>query len=125
MANLGRKAGIYYVRFRYHAKEYKRSLKVRERADAEAARRSVEQTIHRLLVGLLTVPDGVDPADFIVSGGTLTASAEERTTRPAVPSLADLIAAYLQSQQNSVTSASESASSRTTLEPRSLTKKAS
>jgi integrase len=102
MANLGRKAGIYNVRFRYQAKEYNRSLKVRERADAEAARRSVEQTIHRLLVGLLTVPDGVDPGDFIVSGGTLTASAERRTTRPAVPSLADLIAAYLQSQQNLV-----------------------
>jgi integrase len=102
MANLCRKAGIYYVRFRYQAKEYKRSLKVRERSDAEAARRSVEQTIHRLLVGLLTVPDGVNPADFIVSGGTLTAPAEEPTTRPAVPSLADLIAAYLDSQRNLV-----------------------
>jgi integrase len=100
MANLCRKAGIYYVRFRYQAKEYKRSLKVRERSDAEAARRSVEQTIHRLLVGLLTVPDGVNPADFIVSGGTLTAPAEEPTTRPAAPSLADLIAAYVESQRN-------------------------
>jgi hypothetical protein len=68
MANLCREAGIYYVRFRCQAKEYKRSLKVRERSDAEAARRSVEQTIHRLLVGLLTVPDSVDPADFIARG---------------------------------------------------------
>jgi len=102
MANLGRKAGIYYIRFRYQAKEHKRSLKVRERSDAEAARRSVEQTIHRLLVGLLAVPDGVDPGDFIVSGGTLTASGNDRTAPPAVPFLADLIAAYLESQQSLV-----------------------
>ena len=79
MANLGRKGGIYHVRFRFRRKEYKRSLKVRERADAEAARRTVEQTIHRVLTGLLTVPAGVDPGDFIVSGGTLTAFARRST----------------------------------------------
>jgi len=70
MANLGLKNGIYHVRFRFD-REYKKSLKTRDKTDAEAAVRSVEQTIHRLLIGLITIPSGVDPGDFIVSGGTL------------------------------------------------------
>jgi len=72
MANLGRKGDLFVVRFRFRKKEYKRSLKVRDRAEAQAARRKVEIAIHRLHTGQTQVPDGIDPGDFIVSGGTLT-----------------------------------------------------
>ena len=52
MANLGQKDGIYLIRFRYHHKEYKRSLK---------AQRLVELTISVLLTGFLQVRPGSIP----------------------------------------------------------------
>jgi hypothetical protein len=73
MANLGQKDGIFHVRFRYAGKEFKKSLKIRDRADAEAARNLIELTIHRLRTGQTKVPEGVDAGDFIASGGTLQA----------------------------------------------------
>ena len=73
MANLGQKDGIFHIRFRYLQREYKKSLKIRSRANAEAARSLVELTIHRLMTGQLSVPGmNVDTGDFIISGGTLT-----------------------------------------------------
>src|SRR5689334_14799262 len=71
MANLGQKDGVFHVRFRFHAKEYKKSLKTRDAGAAAAAVHLIELTIHRLHTGQARVPDGVDPGDFIVSGGTL------------------------------------------------------
>jgi hypothetical protein len=56
MANFGRKDGIFHVRFRYHTREYKTSLKVRDRTEAGAAKRIVELTVHRLLTGQAVVP---------------------------------------------------------------------
>jgi hypothetical protein len=70
MANLGHKDGIFHVRFRYASKDYKKSLTIRDRGDAEAARNLVELTIHRLRTGQVRVPEGVDPGDFIASCGT-------------------------------------------------------
>ena len=71
MANLGQKSGVFHVRFRFHSKEYKKSLKTRDRSAAEAAVHLIELTVHRLHTGQCRVPEGVDPGDFIVSGGTL------------------------------------------------------
>jgi hypothetical protein len=56
MANLGNKGGIFVARFRYSAKEYKRSLKTTDAADAAAGLLEVQRVIHRLTVGLLRVP---------------------------------------------------------------------
>src|SRR5260370_34920658 len=70
MANLGMKNGIYTARFRYLGKEYKRSLKTADRDDADAALLEVQRAIHRLTVGILQVPEGVDAGGFILSGGT-------------------------------------------------------
>ena len=99
MANLGRKDGIYLIRFRYQGKEYKRSLKTRSGTDAEAAKSSIELTIHRLLTGMLKVPPGVEVGDFIVSGGTLSASPQQ-VTRQVLPPTRALIQEYLESQRN-------------------------
>ena len=49
MANLGQKKGVFHVRFRFQGKEYKKSLQMRDKDAAVAARRLVEVTIHRLL----------------------------------------------------------------------------
>ncbi len=98
MANLAQKNGIYLVRFRFQNKEFKRSLKIRERTEAEAARRLVEVTIHRLTTGQLSIPPGVDPGDFIVSGGH---AKQKRSSgcKTELPTMAQLIEAYLARQR--------------------------
>lgn len=94
MANLVTKDGIFVVRFRFQSKEFKRSLKTRSSKDATAARKLVEVTLHRLLTGQLVVPGGVDPGDFIVSGGTLQPPTPV-VPPPAFPTTRDVIEQYL------------------------------
>jgi integrase len=104
MANLGQKDGIYHIRFRFGGREYKKSLRIRNRADAEAARNLAEVTIHRLHTGQTTVPDGVDTGDFITSGGTLeappSAPGEPDAEPVALPSTRTLTDAYGESVRN-------------------------
>jgi hypothetical protein len=84
MANIGQKGGVFHIRFRFRGKEYKKSLKTRDRSAAQAARRVVELTLHRLLTGQAQVPADVDPGDFVLSGGTLARSGPPgRPGRPA------------------------------------------
>jgi hypothetical protein len=78
MANLGKKNGVYLARFRCHGKEYKKSLRTTDLANARAAMRRVEDALHWLAIGHLAVPAGVDPGDFIVSGGAL----QQATAKP-------------------------------------------
>ncbi len=95
MANLGRKGDLFVARFRFQGKEYKKSLKTTRKVDAQAALLGIERAIHALTIGLTEVPPGVDPGDFIVSGGTLKAAARpRRRCRP----LAALIEDYLANQ---------------------------
>lgn len=86
MANLCQKGGIYIVRFRFQGKEFKRSLKIDDRGEAAAACSLVEVTIHRLRTGQISIPAGVDPGDYIVSGGTLLPT-PETILRPATEPL--------------------------------------
>jgi len=72
MASLGKKDGIFFVRFRLQGKEYKKSLKIRSKSDAEAARNLVELTIHRVKTGQIVCPPTVELGDFIVMGGVRT-----------------------------------------------------
>jgi len=76
MAHLDRKDAIYLARFRFGGKEYKRSLKTADKRDAEAAINEIQRAIHRLTIGLIQVPPGIDVGDFILSGGTLTDACE-------------------------------------------------
>jgi integrase len=87
MANLGKKNGVYLARFRHDGREYKKSLKTSDRKAAEDA-------LHRLSINTLTVPPGVDPGDFIVSGGTLTAPSRQAKPR-VIPTLAAAAQEYL------------------------------
>jgi integrase len=95
MANLGKKGDIYVARFRFAGKEYKKSLKTSQRGDAEAAMHAVERAIHGLTTGMLQIPPGIDPGDFILSGGTLR---QVPRRRQRVPSLETVIDEYLASQ---------------------------
>ena len=79
MANLGKKGDLFVARFRYGGKEYKKSLKTDRLADARAALKGIERIIHGLTTGLVQVPAGVDPGDYIVSGGTLREPLKPKT----------------------------------------------
>src|SRR5271166_1535877 len=76
-------------------REYEKSLKTTRKADAEAAMHAVERATHGLTTGMLHIPPGVDPGDFIISGGTLKQAARGRQR---IPVLASLIDEYLASQ---------------------------
>jgi len=96
MANLGTKDGIFVVRFRYQGRAFKRSLKTRNESAAQAALHIVELTLHRLLTGQLTVGEGVDVGDFIVSGGTWTPPPAPPPPPPIFPNTKDLIERFLE-----------------------------
>jgi integrase len=95
LENLGMKGDVYVARFRFEGKEYKKSLKTRCPADARAALGGVERVLHGLATGLIQVPAGIDPGDFILSGGTLRDRPKARR-RP--QSLTALIDEYLAGQ---------------------------
>ncbi len=70
-------SGFYRICFRFppsSGKRYKRSreLKIRDEQRADAVCGIVQETIRDLMRGVITVPEGVDPGDFILSGGKLT-----------------------------------------------------
>jgi hypothetical protein len=92
MATLGRKGELYVTRFRFQGKECKRSLKTTWLADTRAAMHGIERVVHGLTTGLLHIPSGVDPGDYIVSGGSLKGPAKPRRR---VPPQTDLIDGYL------------------------------
>ena len=101
MANLGRKGDVYVARFRYQGKEFKKSLRTTCAADARAAMHGIERVIHGLATGMVQVPAGVDPGDFILSGGTIKEAVRPRRR---VPTLAILIGEYLANQAHKATS---------------------
>ena len=85
MANLGKKNGVFLARFRFQGQEFKKSLKTADPDHARAALRRVEDALHWLAIGHLTVPAGVDPGDFILSGRTLEARSRDATGCSAAP----------------------------------------
>jgi integrase len=100
MANLGQKDGIFHVRFRFHGREYKKSLKTRDKTAAETARLLLELTIHRLHTGQTQLPPEVDPGDFIVSGGTLLKPVQSSAKSVALPSTRALAEEYKANQKD-------------------------
>ncbi|MEN1678299.1 MAG: hypothetical protein AAGJ46_01810 [Planctomycetota bacterium] len=64
-------SGRYRVRFRYAGQAFKRSLRTKRQRVANAAFGQVEQTLRLLELGMVSVPAGVEPGRFIVSGARL------------------------------------------------------
>jgi integrase len=89
LANLGKKGEVCIARFRFDGKEYKKSLKTTRKVDAESAMHSIERAIHGLATGLIEIPPGVDPGDFIRSGGTLKQQTRPRRRSPILTALVD------------------------------------
>ena len=64
---------FYLLRFRIGRKSYKRSFQAHSVTDAWMAFHAAERVLLGLSSGLMRVPDGVDPGDFVASGGVITA----------------------------------------------------
>ena len=82
MASIFLKDGVFVARFRHKSVEYKRSRNTPDRQDAELALAEITRVVYRLRVGLLTVPGDGDAPDFILGGGTLTATPESEPEPP-------------------------------------------
>ena len=87
----------FVARFSYLGKEYKKSLKTRDRKDAEAALHDVESRIHALRRGMRTVPPGIDPGNYIVWGD---AAEESQANDRVVPGFDELVETYLEVHQH-------------------------
>ncbi|OAI46536.1 hypothetical protein AYO44_11135 [Planctomycetaceae bacterium SCGC AG-212-F19] len=82
MASLQKIGTNYYVRFRFGGKPFRRSLETTVWDEAEAIRKQVELTLHRINTRVLAPPPaGADVALFIMSGGQI----EQRFVLPEQP----------------------------------------
>lgn len=97
MAHLSKRGPWFVARFSYLRKEYKKSLKTKDKEDAEAALHDVESRIHALRRGLRTVPPGIDPGNYIVWGD---AAEESRANDRVVPGFDELVETYLEAHQH-------------------------
>lgn len=90
------KSGSFIICFRFEGQQLQRSLKTKERDAAKALQGKIEHTLFQLANGHLTVPDGVDPGDFIVNG--LTTPRPQKPSAPP-PTFASLIEPYLEDKR--------------------------
>jgi integrase len=88
--HLDRKSGYYYIRFRHGEMSFKRSLKTRDRREANAIRGRVTETILLVERGRLEIPSNADPGIFLLSDGKRNGKPE----KPKVRTLRDLFRVY-------------------------------
>src|SRR4051812_49082335 len=93
MANAIRdpRTGKFRVFFRLGKRQFNKTLRLENERAAERLCALIEETIQDLTRGRLVIPEGADPATFILSGGKAT----EKSGSPARPmTLGDLFAHY-------------------------------
>jgi len=88
--------GSFTVCFRFEGRQFQRALKTKNKEDADAAQKKVEYTLYEIARGIQSIPDGVDPGDFIVNGRT---EPQPRQPSSLPPSYANLIESYLRDHQ--------------------------
>ena len=66
------RSGRSQVRFRFRSTEFKRSVGTKSEREAVATLHRVKDTLLLLESARLALPNGIDPADFILSDGKLT-----------------------------------------------------
>jgi len=84
------KSGSYFVRFRYGGVLFRRSLKTKDRREANAIRGRVAENILRVQQGWLDIPPDADPGIFLLSDGKRNGKPE----KPKVRTLGDLFKVY-------------------------------
>ncbi len=87
------RTGIFKVGVRLADGKIKKSLHTSDRREAEAMRGTVENTLTAIERGWLTLPEGTDLGDFLMSGGKSVA----RPMKPRVLTISQLFERYLAS----------------------------
>jgi len=93
----GTKKKIWCVSFRWNGVHYTRSCCTGREDVAKRILASVQETVELLKTERLTIPDGVDPGDWILSGGKAVTKSTQRTN-PSKQKLAVVCAEYLNDQ---------------------------
>ena len=86
-------SGIYFVCFRLGKKRFKRSLKTKDKHEADDLTRDLERTIKDVERGRLALPENADVVTFLLSDGR----ASERPKVPDRVTLTALFDAYFHS----------------------------
>ena len=66
-----RRTGFWQIRFYWDGNQQERSCRTKHRSKAQRTQAAVGETIDLLRSGRITMPEDVDPVDWIVSGGKL------------------------------------------------------
>jgi integrase len=66
------KAGVYRIHFRYGSKQYHKSLLTDDETKAQSLKATIDETLHDLKRGRVTLPPDADFWTFVFSGGKLT-----------------------------------------------------
>jgi hypothetical protein len=82
------------VTFWFGGRQFTKSAGTRDPKTAEAVKARVEDTLFRLGKGYLTLPEGADLGDFVVSGGQLTARPGAPVDQRKPITLVDLLGLY-------------------------------
>jgi hypothetical protein len=84
------KSKTFRVMFRYGGKQYQKSLKTTDQAEAEALKGKIEVTLLELERGRKTLPSDADLWQFVISDGQRT----QKTQAPTVFTLDGLFSRY-------------------------------
>jgi len=98
---LDKRTGCWTVRFYWNGKQVQRSCATKRRAEANRTLAAVEDTIHLVKTGRLTIPGGLAPSkepDWIVSGSKVKPK-PERNGKPKDNRFGKVCDAYLEEQQ--------------------------
>ena len=84
-------SGFYHVAFRFQGRRFRRSLKTRNRREAELLSARVEENIALVQRGRLRLHPSADPAQFLLADGVITSKTKRASQ---FVTLADLTATY-------------------------------
>lgn len=94
MATLEKRGNTYRVVFRYGGQKVTKSVRTRDERAANACLARVEDNLRRLELGVLTVPDDADIAEFVLSDGRRNS---REVSRPQLRTIGQLLDQYLAS----------------------------
>jgi len=72
MASLEKRNGIYRISLRLDGRRHRRSLETGDNRAAQAHLAVLEDTLHRVKLGTIKMPEEADPISFLLSGGQST-----------------------------------------------------
>jgi len=95
MASIEKRGDAYRVVFRHGGIKYARSLATSDEKAARSSLVRLEDRLHRISIGSLTAPSGVDLVDFLLADGREPKKKDEKkTVEPSTLTLAALFAEY-------------------------------